>query len=289
MVTFIFIVVIIALIAVTVQIIKGNEFSKMQYQSLTAEEKESLVSKKTLPIAKIGLIILVIGTLFINLSGFFDESQKQDEIVEVAIPTVDVQTEIVLTPQMKFLEDNGFNENADFTEAQFREFKKAIESGLFKKVSFCEVYQKSLDITNNSRNSENEIKKLYKKYKSIPNIDIIIAFYGPRVCNAKPLNTDSYTSSSYNNTNEDANPCIISEDFIKQDLRHPSTADFSSFDCSTTKNDDGTYTILRKVSAQNSFGVESSYVYKVRLGFTGGNWVDMSNWKLIDIRSEEYR
>jgi hypothetical protein len=88
---------------------------------------------------------------------------------------------------------------------------------------------------------------------------------------------------------DDPNPCIISEDFIKQDLRYPESADFSAFDCSTEKNDDGSYTILRKVSAKNAFGVESSFVYKVQLIFKGGEWTDTSNWDLVNIRSEEYK
>lgn len=95
--------------------------------------------------------------------------------------------------------------------------------------------------------------------------------------------------SSYTNYDDDANPCIISKDFIKQDLNNPATADFSMFDCSTDKNSDGTYTVLRKVSAQNSFGVEKEFIYKLKLGFKGGNWVDISNWDLIKIQSEEYK
>ena len=106
---------------------------------------------------------------------------------------------------------------------------------------------------------------------------------------AKPIQHEEPSSSSYTNSDTDANPCIISEDFIKQDLRHPSTASFSSLDCSTDKNSDGTYTILRKVSAKNSFGIESSFIYKLRLGFKGGNWVDMNNWTLINLQSEEVR
>lgn len=103
----------------------------------------------------------------------------------------------------------------------------------------------------------------------------------------KPIENTSSISSS--NTSESINPCIISEDFIKQDLYNPSSADFSMFDCSADKNSDGTYTILRKVSAKNSFGVEKEFIYKLKIGYKGGNWVDMNNWTLINIRSEEYR
>lgn len=85
------------------------------------------------------------------------------------------------------------------------------------------------------------------------------------------------------------NPCVMSEDFIKRDLRYPNTANFSIFNCSSEQNSDGSYTVLRKVSAKNAFGAESEFIYKVRIGFTGGNEVDINNWKLIGIISEEYR
>lgn len=84
------------------------------------------------------------------------------------------------------------------------------------------------------------------------------------------------------------NPCLMSEDFIKKELAYPDEADFSSFDCSTESNPDGSYTILRKVSAKNAFGVQSSYIYKVTLSYNGGNTVDMGNWTLINIQSQQY-
>jgi hypothetical protein len=85
------------------------------------------------------------------------------------------------------------------------------------------------------------------------------------------------------------NACVISEDFIKMDLNNPATANFSSYDCSTENNSDGSYTVLRKVSAENSFGVEKEFIYKVQLRFNGGEWTSTSNWDLISIQSEEYR
>lgn len=85
------------------------------------------------------------------------------------------------------------------------------------------------------------------------------------------------------------NPCIMSEDFIKKDLKYPDEAEFSSFDCSSETNSDGTYTILRKISTKNAFGIQSSYIFKVNLSFNGGNPVDSNNWTLLSIQSEEYK
>jgi len=102
--------------------------------------------------------------------------------------------------------------------------------------------------------------------------------------NRKKLNNSSYLVYQ-----ECDNVCLTSQDFIKQDLKNPSTADFSTFDCSSERNSDGSYIVLRKVTAKNSFGVEKEFIYKVTLGFKGGNWVDLTNWDLIKIQSEEYR
>jgi 3-oxoacyl-[acyl-carrier-protein] synthase-3 len=44
-----------------------------------------------------------------------------------------------------------------------------------------------------------------------------------------------------------------------------------------------------KIGAKNAFGVESEFIYKVTLGFTGGDDLDIKNWKLISLRSEEVR
>lgn len=189
-----------------------------------------------------------------------------------------------LTPKEQFLVDNGFSSKVDLTEGQFTEVKNMIESGLFKDESFCDVYQKSLDIMNNSKNSDADYKKLYSKYKKIDYFETLLPFYGPKLCDAKPLNS---TSNNYQ-INEDSNPCVISEDFIKEDLYVPSSADFSIFDCNT-EIIDNKYVILRKVVAENALGQESEYVYKVTLGFKGGNWVDINNWDLIKIQSEEYK
>ena len=95
------------------------------------------------------------------------------------------------------------------------------------------------------------------------------------------------SSNTYSYQNSD-NVCITSEYFIKKDLLYPYSADFSIFDCSVFKNSDGSYSSVRKISAKNAFGVESSFIYKVKLGFKGGEWADIKNWDMISIQSEEY-
>lgn len=88
---------------------------------------------------------------------------------------------------------------------------------------------------------------------------------------------------------DEPNPCVIAMDFIKEDLKYPEEAEHSIFDCSKESNSDGTYTVLTKVKAKNALGVQSSYIYKLRLKFIGGISVDEKNWQLLKMQSEEAR
>lgn len=95
------------------------------------------------------------------------------------------------------------------------------------------------------------------------------------------------SKSSDDEYSSDVNPCLMSEDFIKRDLKFPDEADFPFLDCNSTDNGNGTYTVLRKISAKNAFGVEKKYIYKVEMRYNGGISVDINNWELISLRSEE--
>ena len=85
----------------------------------------------------------------------------------------------------------------------------------------------------------------------------------------------------------ETNAWVMSEDFILEQLSYGDEAEFSSFDCSTTNEPDGSYTVLRKVEVKNGFGVKSEYVFKLNMSFIGGNSVDIKNWKLNHIDSEK--
>jgi hypothetical protein len=96
-------------------------------------------------------------------------------------------------------------------------------------------------------------------------------------------------SEPLSNYSGDVNPCLISEDFIKEDLRNPETADFSMFDCTHKINELGYHRVLRSVKAKNSFGVEKKLIYEVVLEYNGGSEYDYNSWSLISIRFEEMK
>lgn len=74
---------------------------------------------------------------------------------------------------------------------------------------------------------------------------------------------------------------IMAEDFVKNSLKSPSTADFSN--ASTQDIGDKTFIVSGNVDAENSFGAMLRNTYRVKLKYNGGEWEDSNNWTLIDI------
>lgn len=82
-----------------------------------------------------------------------------------------------------------------------------------------------------------------------------------------------------NNTGIDESKAfIIAKDFVEDNLKAPSTADFSGeYSYSKTGN---TFTITSQVDAQNSFGAMLRMDWIVRLTYNSGDWADKNNWSL---------
>lgn len=120
------------------------------------------------------------------------------------------------------------------------------------------------------------IENLEESQTSIPNLEV-----------EKP--SSIINSSVFVDVGDKQVACSMAKDFIKLDLQNPATADFDLLDCTSEQNYDLSYTVMRKVSAKNALGVEKEYIYKIVIGFNGGEKYDRSSWKLVSMRSEEYR
>ncbi|WP_395058221.1 hypothetical protein [Flavobacterium sp.] len=236
---------------------------RLSESKLTPEE----INYKVKPIGKIFLAFLIIGIIAINFSGYFPTEEEKE------------------LKKQELIAKNSIEYELKPGAVKFNEFIKDKKDSLAlaQAIYLAETYADD-GITHYANNIKIYLKNKGYDYDSIQkdSNDIL------ETKNSSSSISSNY-SSSYINSTDDANPCVMSEDFIKKDLYNPTTADFSMFDCSTERNSDGTYTILRKISAKNSLGVEKEYIYKLKLGFKGGNWVDISNWDLINMRSEEYR
>lgn len=95
-----------------------------------------------------------------------------------------------------------------------------------------------------------------------------------------------FTRPVSKNNNEEPNPCAVAADFIKEDLNYPDESDISAFDCHSTIENNGSYTVLQKFSAKNAFGMQKTYIYKLNFIYLGGIEYDKSSWSLESKRSE---
>lgn len=175
----------------------------------------------------------------------------------------------------------------DIREIDFNAIKKGFEQNLFANKTICEYYKeyKNLEFDNKITDAE----KIISPLKNVDNLDTAILVNGYLLCPAElelaKLKRDSKNKDSYLHPTSDG--CVVSKDFIKQNLINPSSANFSIFDCSSELNKNGSLTILRKVSAKNKLGVESQFIYKVKIAYLGGDENNPKNWKLLSIDSEE--
>ena len=78
----------------------------------------------------------------------------------------------------------------------------------------------------------------------------------------------------------DSQAYIISQNYVKEVLKAPATADFPFADYSHIKNDEDTHTVASYVDSENSFGANVRSNWTVTLTFKGGDWSDQNNWNL---------
>lgn len=79
---------------------------------------------------------------------------------------------------------------------------------------------------------------------------------------------------------------VMAQNFVKTQLKSPSTANFPLQNSRMTSITDGEYIISSYVDAQNSFGATTRTNWTVHLKYIGGNWAEQSSWELISIDLE---
>ena len=282
MITAIIIVVGFLLIGIINNRIVQNEMS-MSKKNNTFYSNKKIKPKINLVII-IGFAFIVASVIFINF--FYNQQDNTSISKDNNSETLNYEEKSLSSNQI-FLKENGFNINANIKDSDIEILKDAIDKGIFNEKSFCEFYgeYKILEYSKKYKVADNVIED----FKKVENLQLLFASKGYELCPDALSKAISERDSKKTYLSVNINPCVISEDFIKQDLRYPKSADFSIFDCKSERKSDGSYTVLRKVSAKNALGVESEFIYKVNFGFIGGSEVDMNNWKLLSIQSEEYK
>ena len=76
---------------------------------------------------------------------------------------------------------------------------------------------------------------------------------------------------------------IQCQNFVRDRLRAPSTADFPLLDREVRREASDTYFVISYVDAQNGFGATIRNNYNCRVRFRGGEAADQRNWELVDM------
>lgn len=100
---------------------------------------------------------------------------------------------------------------------------------------------------------------------------------------ASVLNAGNSTSSSVEQgpiTPTGQQAFIISQNFVTQALKSPSTADFPSSEYNYHLVGEKTHVITSYVDSENSFGAMLRSKWTVSMTFNGGDWADQNNWTL---------
>ena len=98
--------------------------------------------------------------------------------------------------------------------------------------------------------------------------------------------TERYDTTSHKDAVDDDKSImaqIIAHDFIKSQLKSPSTADFPWFAHRISRSEDErqVYKVVSHVDSQNSFGAEIRTQFWVELRYLGGDDYDSNNWEII--------
>jgi hypothetical protein len=80
---------------------------------------------------------------------------------------------------------------------------------------------------------------------------------------------------------------VITQTFVEQKLKSPSTAKFPSFDFQSVHLGNGKYKVTSYVDAQNSYGAKIRTNYQCTLKYNSGNWADYTNWTLLNLTFDE--
>jgi hypothetical protein len=76
---------------------------------------------------------------------------------------------------------------------------------------------------------------------------------------------------------------VISQTFVKQRLKDPSSAKFFNSTYTSLDVGDNTYIVKAEFDAKNEFGGNLRHTYTAKLKHISGDWADINNWTLIDI------
>jgi len=95
---------------------------------------------------------------------------------------------------------------------------------------------------------------------------------------------DNLGSSSASKDTDLSNEAFIQcKNFVSENLKSPSSADFPFMDFKAWRFDNSTYVIKSYVDAQNSFGAQIRSNWHCKIQYQDGEKSDQTNWKLLEL------
>lgn len=76
---------------------------------------------------------------------------------------------------------------------------------------------------------------------------------------------------------------IQCQDFVRNRLNSPATADFPFLDREVRSEGNETYFVISYVDSQNGFGATIRSDFNCRIRYAGGEDADIRNWELVDL------
>lgn len=122
-------------------------------------------------------------------------------------------------------------------------------------------------------NSTKPKKELHKQWWvwaiMVVSVIILVALSGSSDSSSAPSNQDLSTTAY-----------SISQEFVRQTLKAPSTASFPLYDTASKNLGSQTYRIDSYVDAENSYGAKLRNDWEATLTYNGGQPDDIRNWTL---------
>lgn len=111
---------------------------------------------------------------------------------------------------------------------------------------------------------------------------ILLIFFG---CTSEPKDYEPDFNTQEGIEEFASRASIIARDYVKENLKSPSTAKFpfSNYSYSNPDKEKRIIGIKSYVDAQNSFGGTMRETYHIKLKFKSGDWADRNNWELISL------
>lgn len=138
-------------------------------------------------------------------------------------------------------------------------------------------------------NKRLEESPTFKKFSKVVKI-ILIGFFAIIVLSIIFGGGESESPAIVDESPTDSQAHIIAQYFVTDVLVAPSTADFPTYEYSSSRTEDGTWIIRSYVDSQNSFGAMLRTNWIVALRHDDGEWADQNNWTLryLLLGDEEY-